>query len=34
VIYSVYLETRNYVMMIAKEADETKLSETQFEHEE
>jgi len=30
-IYSVYLETRNYVMMIAKEADETKLSETQFE---
>ncbi len=30
VIYSVYLETRNYVMIIVKEADETKSSETQF----
>ncbi len=33
-IYSVYLETRNYVMMTVKEADETKLSETWFERKE
>ena len=33
VIYSVYFKTRNYVMTIAKEADETKSSETEFERE-